>query len=66
MTKTEAAEILANDVRVRARRTGAAIDKDLVEARLSEARHLGGLYPAAAATGVSWRTVLRAATRSAL
>lgn len=63
MTKTEAAEIIANDVRVFARRHGLEIDKNLVEGRLSEAKHLGGIYPKAAEVGPSWRTILRAARR---
>lgn len=66
MTKTEAAEIIATDVRVFARQYGIEITKDLVEARLSEARHMGGLKATAAATAPAWRTVLRAATRHAL
>lgn len=66
MTKTEAAEIIAIDVRVWARRNGTPITKDLVEARLSEARHMGGLYPAANAARPSWRTILRVATRDEL
>jgi len=66
MTKTEAAEILANDVRVVARHYGVTIDKDLVEARLSEARHMGGLYSSAAQAAPSWRSILRVATKDAL
>lgn len=65
MTKTEAAAIIATDVRVWCRRTGVAITKDVVEARLSEAQHMGGRYPAAHAAAPSWRTILRAATRDA-
>lgn len=49
MTKTEAAETLALRVRVTARATGATINKDLVEAILSEARNWGGIFPAAVA-----------------
>lgn len=68
MTKTEAAEILATDVRVWARRTGTAITKDLVEARLSELGcgapcYAGSYKEQAALTAPSWRTILRAATR---
>lgn len=66
MTKTEAAEILGLRVRVNARAHGRAIDKDLAEEIMNEAHHWGGLFPAAAASGVSWRTVLRAAARTAL
>ncbi len=61
MTKTAAAEIIATDVRVFARQYGITITKDLVEARMSEARHLGGRKAEAAAAAPSWRTVLRAA-----
>lgn len=63
MTKTEAASILADRARVIARQTGKPLDKDLVEAVMSEARHWHGLLPIAAATAPSWRTVLREATR---
>jgi len=64
MTKTEAAEILALDVRVFARQYGIKITKDLVEARLSEALHLGGLKTVAAQVAPSWRTILRIARTS--
>lgn len=63
MTKTEAADIIGNEVRVFAHRTGRTIDRTLVEERMSEAKHLGGLFPAAAAAAPSWRTVLKAAQR---
>lgn len=67
MTKTEAAEILANDVRVFARHLGltsvSQITKDLVEARLSEARHTGGQLTLAATVAPSWKTILRTATK---
>lgn len=63
MAKTEAAEILGLRVRVTARQHGKAITKDLVEEVMNEAHHWGGLFPAAAASGVSWRTVLRYALR---
>jgi hypothetical protein len=65
MTKTEAAEILALDVRVWARQHAAPIDKDLVEARLSESKHLGGLKATAGAVAPSWRTILRLAREEA-
>lgn len=61
MTKTEAAEIIATDVRVEARRYGVPISKSLVEERLSEAQHLGGAKAKAARVAPSWRTVLRLA-----
>lgn len=61
MTKTEAAEILANKARVMSREWGMEISKDLVEVVMSEARHWGGLFPAAASANPSWRTVLRLA-----
>lgn len=66
MTKTAAAEIIATDVRVFARHYGVAITKDLVEARMSEARHLGGRKAEAAGVAPSWKTVLRVATKDAL
>lgn len=61
MNKTEAAEILALDVRVFARKHGVEINKDLVEARMSEAKHLGGLKDQAVAVAPSWKTILRIA-----
>lgn len=68
MTKTEAAEILATDVRVWARRTGKPITKDMVEERLSELgcgapQHAGTVKEQAALTAPSWRTILKEATR---
>ena len=61
MTKTEAAEILANKTLVMARQWDKPLGKDLVEAVMSEAKHWHGAFPVAAATRPSWRTVLRIA-----
>lgn len=63
MTKTEAAEVLGIRVRVASRRNGRPVTKDLVEEIMNEAHHWTGLFPAAAASGVSWRTVLCYARR---
>lgn len=65
MTKTEAADILANKARVLARESGHDLDKNLIEAVLSEARHWGGLFTLAAEAAPHWRTVLRAARAGA-
>ena len=68
MNKTKAADIIATDVVVWARQHDRAIDKDLVEARMSE---LGGYaYRStwkglAAKVAPSWRTVLRLAKAKA-
>lgn len=63
MTKTEAAGILANRARVKAREgwNHGVINKDLVEVVMSKAPHWGGLFSDAAAAAASWRTVLRVA-----
>lgn len=75
MSKTEAAEIIAIDVRVWARKTGlthaSQITKDLVEARLSELgcgapQYAGSYKEAAALAAPSWRTILRLARKDAL
>lgn len=62
MTKTEAAETIALDVVVFARRNSLEITKTLVEERMSEARggHLGGFVKQAADL-TCWRSTLRAA-----
>lgn len=65
MTKTEAADILANKALVMAREWDMPIGKDLIEAVLTEAPHWPGLYPAAAAAQPSWRTILRLAKSQA-
>lgn len=64
MTKTEAAEILANKTRVMGREWNMPLDKNLVEHVLSEARNWTGLFPAAVAANPSWRTVLHIAKKS--
>lgn len=71
MTKAEAADIIATDVRVFAREHGLTIDKALVEARMSEIagsafRNTYKGQAMSASARPSWRTVLRAATKDAL
>ncbi len=71
MTKTEAAEIIATDVRVFARKLGYVsvkqIDKNLVEARISELRGPAGQgLQREAAQLATWRTTLTAARKYAL
>lgn len=68
MSKTQAAEILATDVRVWARKAGVPVTKSLVEERMSELgcgapQYAGTLKEQAALTRPSWRTILRAATK---
>lgn len=66
MTKTEAAEIMALDVRVWALLNNRReITQELVEERISEAKHSTGprTYKTAAATVANWRTTLRIARR---
>lgn len=63
MTKTEAAQILGLKAKIWARDNGHKLDKDLVEAIMSEAIHWPGLFPEAANTAPSWKTVLREAKK---
>jgi hypothetical protein len=65
MNKTEAAEIVATNVLVWARKTGHAVTKELVEARMSEMRVTAtpGTYAHTAAHLANWRTTLAAAKR---
>jgi hypothetical protein len=66
MTRTEAAEIIATDARVWARKAGRGqVTKDLIEERISELRGdtYAGTRKATAAHLANWRTALRAATR---
>lgn len=63
MTKTEAAEILANMTIVKGREWNMPIGKDLVEHVITEARYWHGLFPVAVEVGPSWRTVLRLALK---
>lgn len=63
MTKTEAAEILANMTCVKSREWNMPIGKDLVEHVITEARYWHGLFPVAVAANPSWRTVLRLARK---
>lgn len=65
MTKTEAAEILANATIVWGRKWNKPIGKDLVEHVITEARYWHGLFPVAVEVGPSWRTVLRLARKQA-
>jgi hypothetical protein len=68
MTKTEAAEIIALDVRVQARKAGRKIDKAMCEERVSELRgqNYQGNLKGDAANIASPRTVLRIALRDEL
>lgn len=68
MTKTEAAEIMALDVRVWARKTGKPITRHMCEDRVSEwqAENYAGTRKAAAASIANPKTVLRIALRDAL
>jgi hypothetical protein len=62
MTKTEAAEILANEVIVFARKNELTPTKNLVEARMSELRTTAtGTALGTAALTANWRTTLRIA-----
>ncbi|AJK27395.1 hypothetical protein PBI_KRATIO_66 [Mycobacterium phage Kratio] len=65
MTKTEAAEIVANEVLVWARSNGATPTKSLVEARISELRVTAtpGTYLHTASLTANWRTTLAVAKR---
>ena len=63
MTKTGAADILANAVRVKARKFDCPISKGLVEEVMNEARHWEGRYADAVATAPAVATVLRVAKR---
>jgi hypothetical protein len=69
MTKTEAAEIMALDVRVWARETGRPITRLMCEERVSEWRGSGpsyaGTLKAAAAAIANPKTVLRCALKEA-
>lgn len=63
MTKTQAAEIIANDVVVWAREHGIHPSKDLVEGRISEWSGItgAGTLKGRAAQLANWRTTLRIA-----
>lgn len=63
MTKMEAAEIVATNVIAWSRKTGHAITKDLVEARMSEMRVTAtpGTYAHIASHLANWRTTLKIA-----
>jgi hypothetical protein len=63
MTKTEAAEILANMTLVKSREWNMPVGKDLVWSVMSEARNWHGLFPVAIEVGPSWKTVLRLALK---
>ncbi len=64
VTKTEAAEIVANEVLVFARKHGRTPNKELVEARISELRGTAaGSLLGDAAEIAHWRTTLRFAQR---
>ncbi len=65
MTKTEAAEIMALDVRVWARRTGQPVTRLMCEERVSEWRgpNYAGTLKASAAAIANPKTVLRYAMK---
>lgn len=64
VTKTEAAEIVANEVLVFARKHGRTPNKELVEARISELRGTAaGSLLGDAAEIAHWRTTLGIAQR---
>jgi len=65
MTKTEAAEILANHITVQARRRGITqVTKDFIEEERSEAVHAGGQIAAAARLYPHWKTIRTAGRRN--
>lgn len=65
MTKSEAAEILANYITVRARHYGVVkVTKDFIEQERSEAKNATGLIQQAALACPHWTTIRTAGRRN--